>query len=186
MRQRPLHHAQAIRVGRRGNVESDDAGYSAHSITIAIRGDRFPPRKCTPTPTRRHSIPKPVVKARPGFNAEASGAIEAYPRSMGTANTPKSAPLSDVARVAAEDFRRGRESVISAALARELATAIELALLTAVRAERRACAAECTRRGELWQRTADQPETAAPIKAEADHRANEALYLGDLIATRGG
>jgi hypothetical protein len=96
------------------------------------------------------------------------------------------APLSDIAWVAAEDFRRGRESVISQALARELAAAIELALLTAVRSERRACAAECTRRGELWQRTADQPDTSEQMRLEADHRANESLYLGDLIATRGG
>ena len=96
------------------------------------------------------------------------------------------APLSDVARVTAEDFRRGRESVISSALARELAAAIELALLTAVRAERRGCAAECMRRGELWQRTADQSGTSEQMRVEADHRANEALYLGDLIATRGG
>jgi hypothetical protein len=124
-------------------------------------------------------------KNRPGFTGEAPGALEAYPRWMAAANTASSAPLSDVARVAAEDFRRGRESVITAALARELAAAIELALLTAVRAERRACAAECTRRGELWQRTADQPETSEQMRVEADHRANEALYLGDLIATRG-
>ena len=104
---------------------------------------------------------------------------------MAAANTVNSVPLGDVARVAAEDFRRGRESVISAALARELAAAIELALLTAVRAERRACAAECTRRGELWQRTADQSETSEQMRVEADHRVNEALYMGDLIATRG-
>ncbi len=105
---------------------------------------------------------------------------------MGAAKTANCVPLADVARVAAEDFRRGRESVIGSALARELATAIELALLTAVRAERRACASECTRRGALWQRTADQPETSEQMRLEADHRANEALYLGDLIATRGG
>jgi hypothetical protein len=96
------------------------------------------------------------------------------------------APLSDVARVAAEDFRRGREWAITPALTRELAAAIELALLTAVRAERRACVAECTRRGELWQRAADQPDVSEPMRLEANHRANEALYLGDLIATRGG
>ena len=96
------------------------------------------------------------------------------------------APLTDIAWVAAEDFCRGRGTVISPALARELAAAIELALLTAVRAERRACAAECTRRGELWQRTADQSDTSDQMRVEADHRANEALYLGDLIATRGG
>lgn len=94
------------------------------------------------------------------------------------------APLSDVARVAAEDFRRGRETTISAAVARELATAIELALLTAVRAERRACVASCSGRAELWQRTADRPGASDLIRVEAEHRANEALYLSDLIATR--
>ena len=62
-------------------------------------------------------------------------------------------PLAAVARVAADDFRRGHEATITPALAAELAAGIEIALLTAVRAERRACAAECTRRGELWQRT---------------------------------
>ena len=32
----------------------------------------------------------------------------------------------------------------------------------------------------------DQSETSEQMRVEADHRANEALYLGDLIATRGG
>jgi hypothetical protein len=94
------------------------------------------------------------------------------------------ASLADVARVTVDDFRKGREAVIGAALARELATAIELALLTAVRDERRACAAECTRRAELWERTGDRPGAPEPIRREAAHRANEARYLADLIATR--
>jgi hypothetical protein len=97
---------------------------------------------------------------------------------------PESASLADVARVTVDDFCRGREVVIGAALARELATAVELALLTAVRAERRACAAECTRRAELWERTGDRPGASEPIRQEAVHRANEARYLADLIATR--
>src|SRR5207237_1994950 len=62
----------------------------------------------------------------------------------------ETAPLADVARVAADDFRRGREAIISAALARALATAIELALVTVARAERRASRGECTRRAEPW------------------------------------
>jgi hypothetical protein len=94
------------------------------------------------------------------------------------------APLSDVARVAAEDFRRAHPDAVPSALANELASAIELALLSAVRAERRACAAACARRGELWQRTADKPGANEAMRVEADHRANEALYLADLIAAR--
>lgn len=92
-------------------------------------------------------------------------------------------PLAAVARVTAEDFRLAHEA-IKPAVAAELASVIEIALLTAVRAERRACAEACTRRGELWQRTADRPGTTETMRAEADHRANEALYLADLIGTR--
>ena len=94
------------------------------------------------------------------------------------------ASLADVARVTVDDFRKGREAAITAALARELAVAIELALLTAVRGERRACAAECTRRGELWERTQERPDTSEPLRQEAGQRAKEARYLADLIATR--
>jgi hypothetical protein len=93
-------------------------------------------------------------------------------------------PLAAVARVAADDFRKGREAAITPALAAELASAIEIALLTAVRAERRACAAECTRRGELWQRLEEKPDTGEYARQEAENRANEALYLADLLATR--
>jgi hypothetical protein len=93
-------------------------------------------------------------------------------------------PLSDVARVAAQDFRRGREALITPALAQELATAIELALLTAVRAERRACAGECARRAELWERTGERADANEHTRREAHHRGNEARYLADLIAMR--
>src|SRR5947208_161761 len=96
-----------------------------------------------------------------------------------------SAPsLADIAKVTADDFRRAHEGQIPPVLARDLATAIELALLTAVRAERRDCAAACNRRADLWQATADRPETSDPLRAEARSRANEALYLADLLATR--
>jgi hypothetical protein len=93
-------------------------------------------------------------------------------------------PLSDVARVAVQDFCRGREALISPVLAGELATAIELALLTAVRAERRACVAECVRRGELWERTQEREDAGELAKSEARHRSNEARYLADLMASR--
>jgi hypothetical protein len=93
--------------------------------------------------------------------------------------------ISDLARVTAEDFRRAHPA-LSPALANDLAVAVELAVLTAVRGERRECAAECTRRAELWQRTADKPEVTEPLRLEAQHREKEALYLADVIAVRQG
>ena len=92
--------------------------------------------------------------------------------------------LGHIAKVAADDFRRGREAVIPPALVGELASAIELALLTAVRAERRACAAECTRRAALWERTGEREGLAEKARYEAQCRGNEALYLADALATR--
>jgi hypothetical protein len=62
--------------------------------------------------------------------------------------------------------------------------AIEVALLTAVRDERRECGAECARRADLWRKTADRPDAVELVRIEAEHRANEALYLADVIATR--
>jgi len=69
-------------------------------------------------------------------------------------------------------------------MAADLASIIEVALLTAVRDERRACVAECARRAELWEKTGDKPDASAPIRGEARARAAEAHYLGDLLATR--
>jgi hypothetical protein len=81
-------------------------------------------------------------------------------------------------------IRRVHPGAIPAALATELAAAMEIALLGAVRAERRVCAAECTRRGDLWQKAAEKPGTAERARLEAESRANEAIYLADLIASR--
>jgi hypothetical protein len=92
--------------------------------------------------------------------------------------------LADIAKVTADDFRRGSEAAIGPALARELALAIELALLTAVRGERRACAAECTRRAALWEKTAARAGIAENARHEAQCRENEALYLADALAVR--
>ena len=98
--------------------------------------------------------------------------------------TMEPAPLSAIARVAAQDFQREHGTLTGAAFAKELSNAIELALLTAVRAERRACAAACNRRGELWRRTADKKDIPELARLEAEHRANEAIYLADVLATR--
>ncbi len=93
--------------------------------------------------------------------------------------------LSDMARLVAEDFLRQHPSGVDAVAASRLQSAVELALLTAVRGERRACIAECARRAELWERT-EQRQAAAPApRREAQSRANEARYLADLLQTRG-
>jgi hypothetical protein len=92
--------------------------------------------------------------------------------------------LLDVARVAVQDFKAASAGEVTPAMAAQLAGIIELALLTAVRAERRASVAECTRRAELWEQTGDKPDASPLLRAEARARAVEARYLADLIATR--
>ena len=92
--------------------------------------------------------------------------------------------MADLARVAVDDFRRGKESLIDIALVRELANAIEIALLTAVREERRACVKECQRRAALWESTVGSDGVSELIRQEARCRGNEASYLADALATR--
>jgi hypothetical protein len=92
--------------------------------------------------------------------------------------------LSDMAQLVAEDFRRHNEARVDAAGIQQLRSAIELALLTAVRNERRACSAECARRAELWERTERDAASSVP-HLEAQCRANEARYLADLLHSRG-
>jgi hypothetical protein len=92
--------------------------------------------------------------------------------------------LATLARVTADDFLRGRVAAFPTRFADELAAAIEVTLLTAVRAERRASVDACTRRRELWERTADRLETGEALRLESEQRAKEATYLADLIATQ--
>ncbi len=92
--------------------------------------------------------------------------------------------LSDLAQAAVDDFKKRRGGDLTIAMAADLASIIEVAILTAVRDERRACVAACARRAELWEKTADKPDASALIRAEARPRAAEAHYLRDLLATR--
>jgi hypothetical protein len=92
--------------------------------------------------------------------------------------------VSDVARVAVDDFKKASGGALTPVMAAELASIIKLALITAVRDERRTSVVECTRRAELWEKTGDKTEATAPLRAEARARASEARYIGDLIATR--
>lgn len=92
--------------------------------------------------------------------------------------------LKDMAQLVTDDFRRQSDAPLDPTRLRELQSAIELALLTAVRNERRACSAECARRAELWERTERNPASSTP-HLEAQSRANEARYLADLLHARG-
>jgi hypothetical protein len=92
--------------------------------------------------------------------------------------------LSDLAKAAVEDFKKRRGGELTAAMGADLVSIIEVSLLTAVRDERRACVAECTRRAELWEKTGDKLDASAPLRAEARARAAEAHSLADLLATR--
>jgi hypothetical protein len=92
--------------------------------------------------------------------------------------------LADVAKVAVQDFRKACGGAFTPGMAADLASIIELALLTAVRGERRASVADCTRRAELWEQTGDKPETSPLLRSEARARASEARYLADVMATR--
>lgn len=47
--------------------------------------------------------------------------------------------------------------------------------------ERDRCVAECRRRAELWRTTSSAGSTIASVREEARARANEALYLADLL-----
>jgi hypothetical protein len=92
--------------------------------------------------------------------------------------------LADLARVTAEDFARSARGALPSGLVPELAAALEIALLTAVREERRACAAECDRRAALWDGALERADASELARREAQSRGNEARYLADLITAR--
>ncbi len=92
--------------------------------------------------------------------------------------------LSDLATAAVQDFKKGRGGELTTAMTADLVSIIEVALLTAVRDERRACVAECARRAELWEKTGDARDASVLIRAEARARAAEARYLADALASR--
>ena len=50
-----------------------------------------------------------------------------------------------------------------------------------VQGERERCVEMCRRRGELWRRTSAARSTVKAAREEARARANEALYLADLL-----
>jgi hypothetical protein len=92
--------------------------------------------------------------------------------------------LADLARVTAEDFVRSARGRLPSGLVPDLAAALEIALLTAMREERRACVAECDRRAALWDGAFERADASEIARREAQSRGNEARYLADLIAAR--
>jgi hypothetical protein len=91
--------------------------------------------------------------------------------------------LARMAELVLEKVLRATEGTLDVRRALELQADIELALLTAARSGRSECAAQCTARAELWERT-ERDAPAGEPRLEARHRANEARYLADLLSTR--
>jgi len=54
-----------------------------------------------------------------------------------------------------------------------------------IQQERGRCATACRQRSELWRRTTASQVPASEGREEARARANEALYLADLLASGG-
>ena len=113
--------APHLASGGAGELATRVACYSAKSCA---RSKSASPAR-SPNRSARNRAPAPAHEL-PG------APVRSYPCGM-----KDTVSLADVARVTVDDFRKGREAVIGVPLARELATAVELALLTAVRAERR-------------------------------------------------
>ena len=90
-----------------------------------------------------------------------------------------------LARFVSEDFARAHAPGFTEALRRDLAVHLELALRTAIRTERSACVAECTRRRDLWSSYEGRDEVPSSLRAEARQRANEAPHLVDALRAHG-
>lgn len=87
---------------------------------------------------------------------------------------------AELSRIVADDFLRAH--ALAGSLRGDLANRLQTALQTAIRHQREADVALCFSRRQLWERTADRPNTPAGLEAEARARANEAAYLEDAIA----
>jgi hypothetical protein len=77
-------------------------------------------------------------------------------------------------------------AALDPAMRDHLAGRIEALLVTAMAAEREACAELCARRQALWERTENDPATVEVMRAEARFRGNEAAYLSDALRERTG
>lgn len=89
--------------------------------------------------------------------------------------------LEVLATVVAEKFGDSYGGVINAVMREDLARRVERALREALAADRKAAAALCLARQDLWVATEARPTSTEHLRAEARSRANEAAYLADAI-----
>jgi hypothetical protein len=96
------------------------------------------------------------------------GMVHRKSRSGGTVEASE-ATLRELLKDVPSDVRRR--------LSQEVGVLIE----EHVQGERERCVAMCRRRAELWRSTSAAQSAVAAAREEARARANEALYLADLI-----
>jgi hypothetical protein len=87
------------------------------------------------------------------------------------------------ARSLVDEFRERFAPLISEGMGRALLAQIEVLVRSAVRAERRDCEDVCIERAALWNGYITRNESGA-VRAEAEMREKEALYLADAIGAR--
>ena len=91
--------------------------------------------------------------------------------------------VDSAARTLVDDFRERFAPLITEGMSQHLLALIHVLLRSATCAERRECEDLCTARAGLWNHYLARNETG-PVRAEAEMREKEALYLADAIGAR--
>ena len=89
-----------------------------------------------------------------------------------------------LATLVAAELAEAHRPVIDDVVRDELARRIETALRRIAREERAACAAVCAARQAMWEATENRSTIAAPLRAEARARSNEAAVIADALRER--
>lgn len=86
-----------------------------------------------------------------------------------------------LATLVAAEFVEAHPGSINDVQRDQLIQRIEITLRRAMRQEREACAALCSRRHTLWESTESRADAPEILRQEARFRANEAAYLADAL-----
>jgi len=89
------------------------------------------------------------------------------------------------ARTMVDEFRERFSPLISEGMSQQLLVQIQVLVRSAVRSERRDCEDLCSERAALWNGYITRHDSS-PVRAEAEMREKEALYLADAIGARDG
>jgi hypothetical protein len=89
-----------------------------------------------------------------------------------------------LATLVAAELAEAHRPFIGDAVRDELAQRIETALRRVARDERAACVGVCVARQAMWEATENRSTIAAPLRAEARARGNEAAVIADALRER--